>query len=411
MLLACAVSAGCGWIGSAGDAVDDVTVVAVRSDLEVWVPARGYLTALNASPVAVPRMPTGALKIKEVAPEGSLVEEGDVIVVFDSTQLSIDLDNHKASFRSAERRIDGNGLQSSIEARNLEVMREVAQIERDNSEVFRIADEEIFSRQEILETEVKLHEAAETIVFADASLLLRGEYYDIEERILDVEKGQVQGKIERVETSLGSLVLKAPIGGLIIYKKNWMGASVGVGDTIWPGNVLMSIVDPEDTALTAFLLEKDAAGVVKGTPATITVDARPDRTFHGQVHTFAEISRTVERGSPVKYTEIKIQIDDGDAGLLKPGMKGEARLTLGTLEDVVVVPRSAVRGDTENAYLLISGPTGPERRAVSLGMGDLVQVSIDEGLLGGERILLGDEPEGLRVDPAPESGGVIAAGG
>ena len=31
---------------------------------------------------------------------------------------------------------------------------------------------------------------------------------------------------------------------LIVYKKNWRGSSVAVGDTLWPGNVIMSIVDP-----------------------------------------------------------------------------------------------------------------------------------------------------------------------
>ena len=114
--------------------------------------------------------------------------------------------------------------------------------------------------------------AEEKITFADASLMLRGQTYDIDERILGVEKTQLMGKIERARTSLGSLVLKAPIGGMIVYKKNWRGAVVGVGDTLWPGNVIMSIVDPTKTALRAFVLEKDAAGLEAGAMAEVRVD-------------------------------------------------------------------------------------------------------------------------------------------
>ena len=72
-------------------------------------------------------------------------------------------------------------------ARILPVLEEeVAELTRDHATTFKLADETIFSKLEILEEEVRKTEAEETILFADASLLLRGEYYDIEERILNV---------------------------------------------------------------------------------------------------------------------------------------------------------------------------------------------------------------------------------
>ncbi len=392
--------AGCAalpWPGSETEATQGMTVTAVRTDLELSVPAEGYLEALKASPIAVPQVPTGAMKVKELVEEGSIVQKGDVVIVFDDTQLNIELDNHRASFRSADRRIDRTQIQSDIESGSIEIMRQVAELERDNVEAFKIVDEDIYSRLEILEEQVRKREADETILFADVSLMLRGEYYEIEERILDVEKEQVAGKIGRVETSLGNLVLRAPLGGLIIFKKNWRGATVAVGDTLWPGNVVMSIVDPSSTALNAFVLEKDAAGVQEGAAASVTVDARSERAFEGTVKTITEISRPIERDSPVKYTEVMISISDGDPELLKPGMKGEARIVTGRLEDAVVIPRSAVRGQPDMEFVLVEGAGGAyERRPISLGPGDLVRVSVTRGLDGGERLLLGGE------SPVPE---------
>ncbi len=397
----CVACSGLPWAGTADPASGSVSVPVVRADMAFTVPAEGYLEATKASPIAVPRVPTGALKVKSVVDEGAIVREGDVVVVFDETQLNIDLDNHMASFRSTNRRIDRNTVQSDIESGSIGVMKQVALLERDNAEEFKIQDEMIYSRLEILEQSVRKEEAEETILFADMSLFLRGEYYDIEERILGVEKDQVEGNIDRVKTSLGNLVLKAPIGGLIIYKKNWRGSSVQVGDTLWPGNVIMSIVDPASTMLNGFVLEKDAAGVAQGSRATVRVDARPDLVFEGTVQSIAEISRPIERDSPVKYTEVQIAIQNGDPELLKPGMKGEARIEVGRAESAVVIPRSALKGDGADHFVLVERPDGPEKRAVKPGVGDHVRISILEGLEEGERVMLGGEDP---ATAAPDAG-------
>ena len=207
-------------------------------------------------------------------------------------------------------------------------------------------------------------------------------------------------------------MLNAPIGGLVLYKKNWRGSSVAVGDTIWPGNVVLSIVDPTRTSLSAFLLEQDATGVEKGSKAIIVVDARPDREFHGEVTMVAELSRAIERGSPVKYTEVRIEISDGDPELLKPGMKAEARIDIGMLEDTVYLPRSVVRGEGDDSWVLLSGPDGSTRQPIKLGLGDRVRVSVEQGLVGGERVFLGDEPrDDAPAEPTAGAGARASAGG
>ena len=380
---------GCGLLGDA-EPRKTVGVPATVGDLSIVIPAKGTLESTSSSPIGVPKVPTGALMVKELVPEGTIVAPGDIVITFDDTKLEIELDNHKATFRSTNRQIDRTGLQSNIEGGAIEVMRRVAELERDNVEAFQIVDESIYSRKEILEDAVRKDDAEGTILYADAAIKLRDEYYDIEERILEVEKNQVKGKIERVSYSLGQLVLKAPIGGMIVYKKNWRGGAVAVGDTLWPGNVVMLIVDPAQTALNAFVHERDAAGLSVGNEATIRIDARPGEEYPGKVTQVAEVSRPIERGSPVKYYEVKIAMEQSDPEMLKPGMKGEARISLGQVDQAVVLPRSAVRREEGKEYVLLEEGG---RRDVVLGPGDLTRVTIEDGLTGGERVLLGPESE------------------
>jgi multidrug efflux pump subunit AcrA (membrane-fusion protein) len=388
--------ASCGFLPGSGaeqaTQQEAAAVAAVRGPFRVTVRAEGELEAPNASPIAVPPVPTGALKIKEVVAEGAMVEKGDVIIVFDDTQLNIDLKNHTATFRSAERKIDKTRIDWSIESGSIGVMKTVAELERGYASEFALSDAIIYSKREILESELDKEYAEEKIVFADGKLLLRGEYFNIDERILDVEKDQAQGKVERVETSLGKLVLEAPIGGMIVYKKSWNGSTVSVGDTLWPGNVVLSIVDPSETVLEVDILEKDANGIQVGAETEIRIDAHAARPFKGKVSEVSKLSRPIERGSPVKYFQAKIAFDEGDPVLLKPGMKGEARITVANLDDAVIVPRSAVHGTDGDYRVVLDGLAGPETRLVELGPGDVVRVSITSGLEGGESVLLGATP-------------------
>lgn len=397
VLVVCGLGTGCNLLsGSApSGSAATATIPAIRTDFVVSVKARGELEADQASPIAVPRVPTGALKVRELAPEGALVAKGDVIMAFDDSQLNIQLANHTATFRSSGRQIDGARIDRGMDADSTLVQRAIAEMERDWAAEYQLEDNDIYSQLEILEASLGKSTAEERIVFADMKLLLKGEYYDIDEKILDVEKGQAQGKMERVETSLAQLVLTAPISGMVIYRKNWRGGTTTVGDTLWPGNVVMSIVDPTRTSLKVNVFEKDAAGVEEGAAVEVRIDAYMGRVFSGRIRSVAKLSRPIEQGSPVKYFDAVVALDEGDPGLLKPGMKGEATILVAELPGAVVVPRSAVRGVEAGIHVLVVADGVVRRQLVTLGPGDQVRVSVREGLEGGELILLGEEPAGL----------------
>ena len=381
-----------------------VSVPVVRASIELTVPAEGELEAFEASPIAVPKVPTGALQVRELVPEGALVDKGDVLIVFDDSQLVIDRDNHKASFLSASRRIASTDYEASIEQGKLDALREVSTIERDNAGKFLITDEEVYSLKEILESRLREREAAATVVYADAAVELKGEYYDIEERILDVERGQAADRLHRVETSLANIVLRAPIGGLVVYRKNWRGGTIGVGDSIWPGNVVMSIVDPNTTGMTGFVHERDAAGVKTGARAWVSVDALPGRRLSGVVERIAEVSRPIRAGLPAKFSEVRIRLDAGGRENLRPGMKAHARIVVGRLEQALVVPRAAIRGDAERPFVMVATDAGIERRDVRLGAQDAVKVGVVEGLDEGERVLLGGDGGDGRLEARADRG-------
>ena len=81
--------------------------------------------------------------------------------------------------------------------------------------------------------------------------------------------------------------------------------------------------------------------------------------------------------------------------------RAEARIRIGGVEDSVVIPRTALRGESDAHWVLVATVGGSTRRqTVQTGAGDRVRVSILEGLDGGERLLIGGD------DPAETAEGV-----
>jgi multidrug efflux pump subunit AcrA (membrane-fusion protein) len=74
---------------------------------------------------------------------------------------------------------------------------------------------------------------------------------------------------------------------------------------------------------------------------------------------------------------------------MRPGMRASARIVTEKLEDVLVVPRSAVIGDGEEAHCFVAGDGGDVRRvAVKTGPGNGGEVVIHGDLEVGQRILV-----------------------
>lgn len=392
LLGAFGASGGAGFLGLHGETGTGTAFPVRKGAMKAIVRARGELEAVKAYPVAVPQVPTGALKVAKLVPEGSTVAAGDTLIEFDASQLEIELDNNMATFRGTDRRIDRNRIQSGIESGSIGVFKSVAELELEVAESVKIEDASIYSRREILDASLDKDYASQKIVFADLSLLLRGKYYDIDEGILKVQRKQVSDRVDRVKTSLATLVLKSPGPGMVVYRKNWRGGTVSVGSSVWPGNVLMQLVDPSSTALKVYVPEKYATGLEAGQPATVRVDAFAGRAYKGKVASVSKLSRPISQSSPVKYFEAQVTLDEADPERLRPGMGGETEIVLGkTDETALIVPRAAVRGGGGDSFVLVAGRRGrPERRAVKLGLGDLVRVSVVSGLTEGERVVLRD---------------------
>lgn len=150
---------------------------------------------------------------------------------------------------------------------------------------------------------------------------------------LDSEKAALQARRAQQQVDLEDREIRAAFDGVID------ATFVEVGEHVAPGSRLLLYHDPDRVWVDANVKETDFQRLRLGAPARITVDAYPGRTFRGEVvrlghaatSEFALLPTPNPSGNFTKVTQrlpvrIAIARDEGDAGLLRPGMMVEVAI-------------------------------------------------------------------------------------
>jgi len=172
------------------------------------------------------------------------------------------------------------------------------------------------------------------------------------------------------------VTFNSPATGIVLEKKAVQGMR------FMPGEMLYQIADLSSVWGIAEVPEQDIGQVMLGSPAQVTVDAWPDRTFDGKVDfiypTLNSATRTVQ---------VRMQIDN-PKGLLKPAMFASARIAAGKVDKVPTVPTSAVIDSGTRQMVLVRLAEGRfEPRAVTLGSRGDDYIEVLSGVVEGEQVV------------------------
>jgi multidrug efflux pump subunit AcrA (membrane-fusion protein) len=191
-----------------------------------------------------------------------------------------------------------------------------------------------------------------------------------------VKAGDVLGLVQTPELLGKPLELKAPIDGVVIERKSTVGELVDKNSEIY------TISDPVDLWVIAEIRERDIAAVKVGQEASFQVLAYPDMEFRGKV---VRTGNQVESDS--RTLEVRIETRNED-GRLKSGMFADVKIVTTILDNVLVVPDSALETDGGEQILFVAMDGDKfEKRTVKLGMEQSGHVQILSGVKAGETVV------------------------
>ena len=146
--------------------------------------------------------------------------------------------------------------------------------------------------------------------------------------------------------SLEEATVRAPVAGTIIEKPVALGQVIASGTgTAGGGTTILRMADLTKIRVRTLVNETDIGNVRSGLPATVTVDAFPDRPFNGIVEKI-EPQATIQQS--VTMFPVLVSIDNA-SGLLMPGMNGEVSIETQRRENALAVSNDAVRSPNEVA--------------------------------------------------------------
>ncbi len=223
---------------------------------------------------------------------------------------------------------------------------------------------------------------------------------------LEAELALAEAQMQQSETLLENMFIRAPFDGTVISKDAEEGESImpgGMGGTSGRGSVA-TIADLDNLEIECDVQEDFISRVSESQQADISVDAVPNKKYHGQVR------KIIPMGDRARATiKVKVAISDAD-DLLFPEMSGTVYfLPTATDAEINDEPRyfcpatSVTSDDAEKQFVwLVDGEKRAYKQAVTTGEQRDGKVEILSGLTERERIVVNPEnlQEGMPVKVA-----------
>lgn len=196
-------------------------------------------------------------------------------------------------------------------------------------------------------------------------------------RTLEADLQRARRRVEESEAALSYAQVRAPIGGRVVER------FVEPGDTVSPGEPMVSLYNPVSLRVEAWVRESLALSLREGDRLAVAIPAL-DRGLEG---TIEEIVPAADPGA--RAFMIRVRLPPGDS--LQPGMYARMQIPAGSVERLLI-PQAWVRSIGQLDVLWVQGNSGPERRFVRLGAArDDNTVEVVAGLAAGDRVLAPQE--------------------
>jgi multidrug resistance efflux pump len=353
------------------------------------VKAEGTLQAVQATPILPPADTQRPMKIAWIADDGTRVDEGEVVVRFDATDLERELLDSQDDVRSTQQQMAKVGVERAAGMDNRDATERLAEFEAKVAREFEHDDVEIFSRAEIVESEIDVDVAEAKAKHARTVKGIEGSVSQNQLALHQIAKQQAKRSVERAEEGLANLELQAPHPGVFVLERGWGGKTVKVGDTVWPRQKLAELPLVAELEAKLFVLEADAGSLAEGIEAEVFVDSNPALAHPGAIKQVDTLAQPRHPEVPVNYFGVTVKLEKTDTESMRVGQRVRANLRI-EADDAIVVPRQSVFERDGRMVVYRKSGDGFEAREVELGAASAGRVVIESGLVAGDEIALRD---------------------
>lgn len=430
------------WVRAGAD--DGIAATVARGELTARLTSSGTLKPIQSITYRSP-IPGRDVEIRDLAPEGSRVETGDVLVRLDTTDLEIELARVRQEFRQAQMDLqvaegewdeaaaevkavtEGEGALTVEEARStlLRAQKKAERLRQEYEQLKPLLDKGYITREELARTQDQLDEAEEELVLArrrtDVVVQLTHPREQKRAALLLSQKaaqlGNAHTRVTETELRLNLLaklvegcIIRARGPGLVVYEENLNAnprRKLRIGDRVFATQGIVTIPEVNRMLVEAAVSEAEVHRVRPGQPAEVRVEAFPDLRLTGKVTRVGTLASTSpSRPFDDKRFDLIITLDPTTAEL-RPEMSIRADVIVGTRQDVLMVPVTAVFNHQGTRIVYVVGASATEMRTVEVGESNDRMIEIVSGAREGERVSLTAPDASSAGTPASARGNAL----
>ena len=217
---------------------------------------------------------------------------------------------------------------------------------------------------------------------------------------VQAEMELAQERLANSNRQIQNAVITAPTPGLVVYGREGVFKDPAhEGMSVRPRQTIINLPNVNHMVARLKVHEAQVNTVAVNQPANIRLDAFPDRIFSGRVGNVSSLPDSASRwtNKNLKVYLTTIAVDGGNhGGILRPGMTATIEIHVGTREDVINIPITAIQRSGDTNYVWKVTSEGPAPTPISTGSNNLSHVEILAGLVEGDRIHL-VQPDGVQL--------------
>jgi len=315
--------------------------------------------------------------------EGDSVKQGRLLLVLDDAGVRAQAARAQTQLRAAQADLSAaerGGNQEEV--LSLEAQLVKAGTDRDSAQHNLIALKKLeqqgaASAGEVREAENALARADAQVTFLRQKQTKR--YSNAELARVEAQQAEAQATYDAAQDVLAKSNVRAPFDGIVYSLPVKQGGFVAAGD------LLLQMADLRKVMVRALVDEPDVARLAPGNPIEITWDAVPGRVWRATV---TDIPSTVKLHGARNVGETTSIVDNKDLKLL-PNINVGVTIVTAEHDNVLVVPREALRMDDSKPYVLLVSGHELKRRDVETSLFNLTQVEVTRGLSAKDVVAIG----------------------
>jgi len=365
---------------------------AVQGTFFIDLYEEGELQAVNSVNIASPSVPMRfgtSMKIAYIVRDGTEVNTGDTVIIFDPTDINKSITDAESKLEISGAELEKMKAQHESDLQELNADYEVTRI---SHEISRIKLEQAEYESEMMKKQIQLNLEKAEIALQRAKEQIENRLKinteEIKQKNLTIM--QDQSVLNEANHALKMLTVTSPSPGIAIVARNWSSSNkYQVGDQTYSGNPLISLPDLSQLKAIVQINEVDIAKVVTGLDVEIRPDAFSDNKFTGEVKEVANLAVNKIGSTKIKVFPVSIFLNDSSKDLL-PGLTVSCRIIVDKIEDVLYVPIDAIHTDSGKNYVYKKSGGGYKKIEVETGRSNSDFTIIENGLDQGDEVALID---------------------